>query len=498
MTLYKKKYTMIVLISVVFFSYGKDFFMQTEHQDNNYTEAEQVEFEPADEQPEAPRPGPDAKEAAVGTAALRPSKKRSFLIIGITCAIIFTSLYAILNIAILKGLFSALLSVFAPVILGFAIAYMLNPILKLFEFKVFKRIQKKSLLRTLSMIATYVVLFGIITTFLLILVPQLIDNITQFTSNFHDYMDHMVELINNFVANITANEQYRSLIDEEQLIGFLTDMLFKSESLFDGIMVYVKQFGLGLIVGIKNFILALFISIYVLSSKERLKAQTAKFATAVFSPTKSRRFFKYLSLCDRTFGGFFVGMFTDSVIVAILLFLLLSVFGINYALMIATICGITNMIPFFGPFLGAIPSALIILIGDGPKSTLIFIILILVIQQIDGNIIAPKILGKSTGISSLSVIIAIIVMGEYFGIIGMLVGVPIFAVIITIITEILDTRLRKKNQSTDIAEYYSIDSLVDPREPHQSLVGRMFASICQKLSKLSRKNRKTDSKQKKD
>ena len=467
---------------------GKDIPMSTEP-NMNFEGPEFQEFEPAAEQPEAPRPGPDAAEAAVGAPPPAPAKKKSFSLIALTCAIIFTTVYIIVNISILSNLFSAVLSVFAPILLGAALAYMLNPILKLFEFKVFKWIKHKGLLRTLSMIMTYVVMFAIIAAFLLLLIPQLIDSVTLFVSKFDGYMEHSVELINNLAADITSNEQYRNLISEETLTNALTGLLFKSGDIFTDIMAYVKEYGAGLIVSIKNIVLAIFISIYILISKERLKAQTVKFATAVFSPSKSRRFFKYVNLCDRTFGGFFVGKLIDSLIIGVITLIALLIFQIPYAILVSTIVAITNIIPVFGPFIGAIPSAFIILM-DNPQKALIFLILIVLIQQLDGNVIGPKILGNTTGISSLGVIVSIIIMGEYFGVIGMLLGVPIFAVVISIVKEILDTKLRAKNKPTDTAEYYSIDSLEDPHEQHQKPLAKMLESLSGLFKKIFRPKKK--------
>ncbi|MBR2353570.1 MAG: AI-2E family transporter [Clostridia bacterium] len=455
----------------------------------NYTDANVSGFEPTAEQPEPPRMGSDVKEATKGSLSSTPQKKRNFVIIALTCAIIFTSLYTIINIKVLSGLFSALLSVFAPIILGAALAYILNPILKLFEYKIFKWIKHKSLLRILSLVMTYVVMFAIIAAFLWLLIPQLVDSISQFASKFDGYMEHMVELINNFAADITANEQYRDLIDTEKLTDALTGILFKSGDIFSDIMGYVQEYGTGLIVSVKNLILGIFISIYILSAKERLKAQLVKFTTAVFSPAKSRRFFKYVHLCDRTFGGFFVGKIVDSLIIGLITLVALLLFRIPYAILVSTIVCITNIIPVFGPFIGAIPSAFIIFM-DSPQKALIFLILILLIQQLDGNVIGPKILGNTTGISSLGVIISIIIMGEYFGIIGMLVGVPIFAVIVSIVKEILETKLRAKNMPTDTAEYYAVDSLEDPHEHHQKPLVKIFESIGKIFAKVFKKKKK--------
>ncbi len=454
-----------------------------ENQEYTFTEADASEFEPELEQPEAPCPGPDAEEANVSPEEGPKKKKHSTATIAIACAIVFLVLYAVVNISVFSGIFSGLLSVFAPVILGGGIAYILNPLLKLYEFKVFKKIKSKRLLRTLSMIMTYVTSFLILAAFLLLLIPQLIDSISRFASEFDNYVDNIVSMLNNMIANMTENEQYRDVIDADKLIEIVTKFLFKSEDLFTGIMNYVSEYGMGLFVGIKNTVLALFISVYILSAKERLKAQTAKFVTATLPPTKSRRFFKYVSLCDRTFGGYFVGVLTDALFVGLICLLLFSIFRLPYALLISVIVAVTNIIPIFGPFLGAIPSFLIILIVD-PMKALIFLVLILIIQQIDGNIIAPKILGNSTSISSLTVVIAITVMGSWFGIVGMVVGVPVFAVLIAIVKEFLDNRLRAQSKSADTADYYDISSLVDPRERHQSVINKIFNQIVMLIKKL--------------
>ncbi len=451
-----------------------------ENQESTFQETDQPGFEA--EQPEAPRPGSDAE--AVGIDPTKPKrKKRSSATVALACAIIFVCLYAVVNISVFSGIFSSLLSVFAPVILGAGIAYILNPLLKVYEFKVFKKIQNKRVLRTLSMIMTYVSMLLIIAAFLLLLIPQLIGSVTLFATEFDSYVDNIVNMLNNMIANLMENDQYRDMINADKLVETVTKFLFQSEDIFSGIMNYVAQYGKGLFVGIKNAVLALFISVYILSAKERLKAQTAKFVTAVLPPAKSRRFFKYLSLCDRTFGGYFVGVLTDALFVGIICLVIFSIFRLPYALLISVIVAVTNIIPIFGPFLGAIPSFLIILIVD-PMKALLFLILILIIQQIDGNIIAPKILGNSTSISSLSVVIAIIVMGGWFGLVGMVVGVPIFAVLIAIVKEFLDNRLHAQNKSADTADYYDISSLVDPHERHQSVMNKLFNQAVSLIKRL--------------
>ena len=248
-------------------------------------------------------------------------------------------------------------------------------------------------------------------------------------------------------------------------------------------MEYAIEYGMGLVVGLKNVLFAIFISIYVLASKERLKAQANKAATAVFSGKEKRRFYRYVRLCKRTFGGFFIGKLIDSLIIGLLTLVLMLIFRMPVPLLIATIVGITNIVPVFGPFIGAIPSFLLIFIVS-PSKALIFLILIVLIQQLDGNVIGPKILGNTTGISTLGVVISIIVMGDFFGIVGMIIGVPVFALFIAVGKEMMEYRLRKKGLPTDTAEYYDTDSLIDPHEEHESASAKMFKNIGNTVMKV--------------
>ena len=245
----------------------------------------------------------------------------------------------------------------------------------------------------------------------------------------------------------------------------------------------------GIGTGLKNAFLAFFISLYMLISKERLSAQFRKFSVAVLGVNGRKRLYRYIRIVHRNFGGYFSGVLVDAIIIMIISFICFLIFNIPYAPLIAVIIGTTNIIPIFGPFLGAIPSFIIIFIQN-PTKALIFAILSLIIQQIDGNIIAPKVLGNSTNISSLGVIIAITVMGDYFGIIGMIIGVPIFAAGIAIGKEFIEHRLRIADMPTDTAEYYADDSLVDPHEIHETFSHRLFRTTSEFFRKLFRIKKK--------
>ncbi|MBQ9085753.1 MAG: AI-2E family transporter [Clostridia bacterium] len=419
--------------------------------------------------------------------------KSNVAVAGLVCAIIFVVLYGLVNIRTLNELTSSALDVLTPILLGVAIAYLLNPILKIFEYVVFKKIKNTRVLRGLSLSMTYVVAILIIVGFLFLLIPQLIESIKDFVGNFNFYVENTSKFINDTYSNLVSDGEYHEIIHGESLIALVKGFISNNQSLFDNI----KEYGMGLVVGIKNTVLAIFISIYVLSSKERLKAQTKKLTTALFSETATYRFYRYLHLCHQTFGGFFIGKIVDSLIIGVITLVTLLIFQMPYVLLVSTIVCITNVIPVFGPFIGAIPSFIIIFIKD-PVKALIFLVLILLIQQLDGNVIGPKILGDSTGLSSLGVIISIVIMGSYFGIIGMILGVPIFAVVVAIVKEFLEDRLYEKKRPIDTADYYEKDSLVDPRDKHEKLFLRAlhpFATLFRKIVALFRR---TDKKKKRE
>lgn len=427
-------------------------------------------------------------------------KKKGGYAIAIICAVTFLVLYTVVNIGSIAGIFSAMMSVLTPIILGFGLAFLLNPLMKLFEEKPLKKMKNRSLCRVLSMLLTYFSVAGFLVAFGFLVIPQLIDSIKNFAQNFNGYVDTTIDTLNRFLSNFVGKTHTEDIIDSASVMAAVKNFLSSSGDLFSGVMEYVIQYGMGLVVGLKNMIFAIFISIYVLASKERLKAQGNKFATAVFSNKGKRRFYRYVRLCDRTFGGFFIGKIIDSLIIGVITLIVLLIFRMPVPLLLSTIVCITNVVPVFGPIIGAIPCFFLIFIVS-PTKALIFLVLILLIQQLDGNVIGPKILGNTTGISTLGVIISIIIMGDFFGIVGMIVGVPLFALIIALGKEILEIRLRKKGLPTETEEYYATDALIELHEEHETVTARLFKNIghgFMKLIGLFRKKNPTDPKQSKN
>lgn len=411
--------------------------------------------------------------------------KKKLVTAAILCAIFFTVFYFIANVEAVSTFFSGILSVLSPIIIGAAIAYLLNPLLKIFEFKVFKKMSSKSLRRTLSLVLTYVVAILVLVAILFLIIPQLVASISDLTSKFGSYMDSTAAFINSVIEKFAEEDSERATFDADQLKDTVVSFITSSGNLLSSIGSHAMNFAMSLVIGVKNFLVGLFISIYVLIFKENLQAQARRISAAIFKSQHNKRMFRYIRIANRSFGNFFIGKIIDSLIIGVLTFIALIILKIPYAILVATIVTITNVIPFFGPIIGAIPSTFIIFIAE-PKKALIFIILILVIQLLDGNVIGPAILGESTGISPLGVIIAVTIMGSYFGVVGMIIGVPIFATASIIINELVEAKLKSKNMPHELAHYYDRNSLVDPNEDTHKAGASALAFITKYFKKKSK------------
>ncbi len=421
-------------------------------------------------------------------------EKRGFKIVFVIAGIAFVLMFAIVNASTLAGAISSVVGVLSPIIIGFAIAYALNPILRLFEFKVFKNMKRKNLNRGLSIFLTYVVAFLVVVLLSFLLIPQILKSVNSLVNEYDVYVTTATNFINNIINKIVSNNDGARYINEEQLKETVRRFFSQSGDVLGGVMEYIVEYGMGLFVGIKNLVLGLFISVYVLLSKEKLQAQARKLGAAMFSEQKVSIIGKYINITHTTFSNYFVGKILSAIIVTVIMFVLMMFCGMTeYALLVSFIIGVTDIIPIFGPIIGAVPSFFIIFISS-PEKAILFLVLIIVVQQIEGNIIAPKILGDATGISSLCVIIAIIIMGAYFGFVGMLIGVPVFAVGTMIVKELVETRLRKKHKPVETEEYYLADSVVDPYADRTPTVTKLFLRIKRKLKKrkMKRQNKAAD------
>lgn len=355
---------------------------------------------------------------------------------------------AMVNFGALKEKVSGVLSVFTPFIAGFVIAYLLTPPIKFFESRVYQKVKAR---KGLSVLTVYLLALALVALLLNIVIPQVGESFMTLVGNMSIYTGNW----NSFVTNALENETVQSILEvlhiEEdsisqlfvsyqdllkQITDFITTKLPELLSL--GVAV-----GSGVVSGVVTGITALISSIYMLLGRKQLVPQVRKLIYAVL-PTKKAD--DLLDICRRAngiFGGFINGKIIDSAIIGVLCFVLNLIFQIPYNILIAVIIGVTNVIPFFGPIIGAVPCILILLMVD-PWAALRFGIMVVALQQFDGNILGPKILGGSTGLSAIWVLVAIVVGGGLFGFAGMLLGVPTFAVIYTLTRAWVNDRLKKK------------------------------------------------------
>lgn len=393
-------------------------------------------------------------------------RKNRYVLVGLTLFLTFVActLFKIFldNFNVL-GVIRTIVRLMMPFMIGFALAYLLNPVMKFFERNLFERAfrnsrlkKKRKLVRGLSVLTTVVVALAAFTVVLLLLIPQLAYSLMGILNNLPEYMKNLGNYVEGLVA---GNQELANFVDTQMttindtIQDFIATAMPSITKLLGNVTVGV----IGVVNALKDSILGIIISVYVLYAKEQFIAQAKKVIVALTPDSFSKPFIFLVRETHGVFGGFISGKIIDSLIIGVLCFIGTSILGMPYAVLVSVIVGVFNVIPFFGPFIGAIPSALLILMVD-PLKCLWFVIFIIVLQQFDGNILGPYILGGTTGLSAFWVIFAILTFGGLFGFIGMFVGVPVFAVIYTLISRGINKKLEKKGRSTATADYLYLSS----------------------------------------
>ena len=384
----------------------------------------------------------------------------AFLVI--LCGIlIFFAVYRFTAVQKLVGVITGIL---APFIYGLVMAYLLYPIYNFTVRSVYdlmnrgKRKFSKALpiAKGVGTVVALAVLFIVVTGILWMIIPGLVDSIVKIIDILPSSMNQLMHWADLKLQNFPiAQTRIDSWINHftENAIQFVTEKVLPE---YTTIATSVSAGLLGVFTALKNIFVAIIICAYFLNSKDLFAAQSKKVIVAFFSEHTAKEILDGASFTNKTFGGFINGKIIDSLIIGLLCFVCMTIFGWEYTLLISCIVGITNIIPFFGPFIGAIPSALLLLMVD-PHQCLWFLVFILALQQFDGNILGPKILGDSTGLASFWVLFAVLVGGGLFGFIGMVIGIPVFAVIYAYATRGINRRLEKRGFSTNISDYM-IDS----------------------------------------
>ncbi len=384
----------------------------------------------------------------------KENKKTSFITITIY-AVLWFILYIVANIDAFTNILNGILKILSPLIIGTTVAFLFNPVMRAFDDRVFRRVPWKRLRRILSILVTYLIAALVIALFAFLIIPELSSSINELFSNFDNYVTNVVNSANKILNNLLSkgNATYREYINPDDITEKLSSILSGTGTLLETLYDYAQQYGGKLVTSLSNIVIGLFISVYLLASKEQRFAQCRKIGHAFLSDERYGGLSSTLKMTGRLFGNFIEGKVVDSLIIGVLTYIVLTIFRMPYTALISVVVGFTNVIPYFGPIIGAVPSAFIILIAE-PAKAIPFLIIILVIQQLDGNVIGPRILGDNTGLSSLGIILSIAIMSGLFGIVGMLIGVPVCAVLVILFTQFINAKLTQKGKSSNISDYY--------------------------------------------
>lgn len=428
-------------------------------------------------------------------------KDNSYFKWGITAfLVIIASLlayYALFHMSNVLDTLRKYLVILMPVIDGIILAYLLTPLQNIIErkftiplFRVLHKEKNKKGIRSFSVLITLAFFALLVYGFFAMVIPQVGKSIGTIIEQSSTYQETITTWVNDILEKnpdikpfaLNLYNQYSSYIENvlnNKVLPQLNNMIM---SISMGAISFVKQSF--------NIIIGFIISIYLLSGKDQMAAQAKKIAYAFFPVDTANRYISNVRFSSKTFGGFFVGKIVDSIIIGLICFVGTSAMQTPFGLLISVIIGVTNIIPFFGPFLGAIPSLLLIVLVD-PLKALYFLIFVLVLQQVDGNVIGPKILGNSTGLSSFWVIFAITFFGGVWGVVGMIVGVPIFAVVFAFIKSVVENRLVLRDLPPTTSKYLKLlyidaDSLkmVNYTEPEKKAFENITSILVRNQNKI--------------
>ena len=373
---------------------------------------------------------------------LEKNKKTIMQLILFTVVIIF----AFVNIEALWNFFMYIIKVFMPFIIGAIIAFVLNVLLNVVENKLFKKLNEKNskiwrkIKRPTSVITTFVIIIAIIAFVLGLLIPQLQNTVEIFTDNIDSYKKQSVELLDKIGISNKDIKKFINGLDDIQ--GELTTYLDNNKEEIMQTTVGVASTVVGTIT---SFVLGIVFAIYILLKKEDLARQSKKILKAYLPEKREKRIREICEVSNTTFGNFISGQCLEALIIGILCFIGMLILQIPYASTISVLVGFTALIPVFGAFIGTAIGAFLILMVD-PTKAIIFIIFIIILQQIEGNLIYPKVVGKSVGLPGLWVMVAVTVGASIAGILGMLVSVPLCSVLYGIIKTNVNARIDEKNK----------------------------------------------------
>lgn len=404
---------------------------------------------------------------------MKNSKFRFFMDWGLTALAVIASCvllcFALLKFSVIAAIIKKIITILMPIIYGGVLAYLMLPVYNRTEVcvrdllsKVIKNDEGRTrIAKSIATLVSLAVLFAIVSGLVSMLIPQIYESIIGFQDSLTEYINNLTVWISKLLQDNEHLQESIMPYYNEAVMRFqnwiATDLVPNISLIFDRVSSGV----ISLVTVLKNLLIGLIVMVYFLNIKDTLCAQSKKMVYGFLNVRAANRLIGEVRFAHKIFGGFITGKLLDSLIIGIMCFFSLKFLKMPYVLLISVIVGVTNVIPFFGPFIGAVPSAFLILLVD-PMKCLYFLIFILVLQQFDGNILGPKILGDSTGLPSFWVLFSILLFGGLFGFVGMIIAVPTFAVIYRAMSLYINSALKKKNYSEHTPDYCRLHH-IDPR-----------------------------------
>lgn len=412
-----------------------------------------------------------------GSMNMKNDKYRTYIYWGVTALtvllLLVAAVFVVMRWSLVAALGAKIANILAPVIYGAVFAYLLNPVYNRVQAAVMKMTEKiitqeegrKRLGGFLGTLASLFLLVAVVVGLISMLIPQLINSIRGVMETLPASINNLEIWLEKVLADNPDLEQqvmqhYGAAADYLQ--NWLTNVVVPNiyriiGSVSSGVVLVVRA--------VFDILIGLIVMVYLLNMKEKLLAQAKMIIYGLFPLKIANKVIEEGRYVHQVFGGFIIGKLLDSLIIGLICFVLLGFANMPYVLLVSVIVGVTNVIPFFGPFIGAIPSAFLILLSD-PMKCLYFLIFILLLQQFDGNILGPKILGDSTGLSSFWVLFSILLFGGLMGFVGMIIAVPTFAVIYRLVTEFTTWKLGKKALSDSLDSYDRLDYIDETEQTY--------------------------------
>lgn len=378
---------------------------------------------------------------------LNDDHKRYFMLV--TYGIVL--FLALSNIGKIGNAIDYTLGILSPIFTGIIVAFLLNIFVRLFEVRLLKGLWKKNAFldkhkRAISIILAVIIALLIIILLLVFIIPQLSNSISRLTSAVPRYVEQLQTWLDKVARDFNISENIIKTL-EQNWQSILTSVTDVASTAIPGIVSTTMNISTGIL----NFVLGIIISIYLLSSKESLIHAMKKVVLAIFPDRAAKQIIGVCSEANDTLNRFIAGQVTEAFILGVLCFIGMTIFRFDYPLLISVIIGVTAVIPILGAYIGVIPSVFILLLIN-PMRALWFIVFIIILQQFEGNVIYPKVVGGAVGINGLWVLVAIVIGGSLFGVIGMLLGVPAISVLLSVFRRIIDHRLEKKKLLTEDGE----------------------------------------------